>query len=111
MTNLVEPQWGIDFEPEDLEAAFALAEDIGLPLSISLDHAGCPEVLEVPHRVQRLRERDEMLFMVYREADGSGFTVLELATVDSRMMTFRSLPAALKFCREQRGAEWPEEAA
>jgi hypothetical protein len=106
VTNIVEPQWGIEFEPEDLEAAFALAEDIGLPLSVGLDHEGCPEVLEVPHRAQRLRERGEILFMIYRSI-GGGFTALELGAANTRTITFSDLAAALRFCREQRGADWP----
>lgn len=55
MTNLVEPQWGLPFDVEELEMAVGLTADIGRPLSISLEHEGSDEVLEVLHRAQSLR--------------------------------------------------------
>ncbi len=105
MTNLDESQWGQPFTIEELETAMGLAADLGLPLSIGLEHEGCDEVLEVPHRVQSLRDDGLMLFMVWKDVDGR-FAVQELACPQTRMMTTNSLSDAVRFCREQRGADW-----
>jgi hypothetical protein len=106
LTKLDDPQWGQPFTIEELETALGLAADIGLPLSIGEEHEGCDEVLEIPHRVQNLRDGGEMLFMIWKDADGGRFVVQELACPETRTMTTNSLSDALRFCREQRGADW-----
>jgi hypothetical protein len=104
--NLDDTQWGQPFTIEELETAMCLSPDIGLPLSIGLEHEGCDEVLEVPHRVQSLRDDGFMLFMIWKDAEDGRFVVQELACPETRMMTTSSLSDALRFCREQRGADW-----
>lgn len=103
MTTLTEPQWGQWFDVTDLEATLSLAADIGLPLNIGLDHEGSPEVLEAPYRHAPLS--GEVHLMLWRNADTEGFTVMNLA---QRTTTpFSDLMEAVRFVREQWGADWP----
>ena len=103
-----EQQWGTPFDITALEAALSLAADLGLPLSLADNHEGCPEVLEVSPRDSRAGAAVQ--FMVWCNANGSGFTVQDLSTAVTPTMTTDDLNDAIRFCREQRGADWPAQA-
>jgi len=105
MTRPEEPQWGIPFDTSALEAAVSLAADLGLPLNLAHEHEGCPEVLEVSPRDYRAGA--DVQFMIWCATDGTGFIVQDMGTEGFPTMTFGDLNDAVRFCRKQRGDDWP----
>ncbi len=103
--------WGHSFDLIDLEAALAFAEDHNLPVHIEHAHEGAPEVIHVEGRYSA--RSNPYQFMVWRADALEGHFAVSEGEVEGceRRLYFADLTAALRFCKAQRGADWPDAAA
>ena len=108
LTNLVETQWGQPFDVADLEAAVGLAADLGLHMMIALDHAGAAdaEVLEIPYRADP-DPKEDVQVIIWCDADGAGFMVLDNSTPRYRTRAFSDVLAAVRFADMIHREGWP----
>jgi hypothetical protein len=106
--NLVEPQWAQPFDVTDLEAAVSLAADLGMPMMIALDHIGAAdaEVLEIPYG-RRLDPNEDVQVMIWNDAGGAGFMLMDNSTTECGTKVFSDVLAAVRFADLVNREGWP----